>query len=90
MGRPPVAKFEGPPRVPHPWPLGIRFLNGPVERILQSQLPPRPDGPRSLTGSAAGLAADAALAEPGGGDFAAERRARDAERQGRKMAGARA
>jgi hypothetical protein len=51
---------------------------------------PRPDNPsRTLTGSAAGLTADAAFAELSSGDLPAERRARDAESQGRKRAGAR-
>jgi hypothetical protein len=45
-----------------PMPPSIRFLNGPTERILQGQLPPRPDA-RSYTGSSAGLTADAAFAE---------------------------
>jgi hypothetical protein len=70
-----------------PWP-PVRFLNGRTERIVQNQLPPRPD-PVSYTGSSAGLTADAEFAERGGGDFAPERRARDAERQKRKRAGAR-
>jgi hypothetical protein len=48
-----------------PWPPGIRFLDGPVERILQNQLPPRPDGRRSCTGSTAGLTADSTFAERG-------------------------
>jgi hypothetical protein len=63
-----------------PWPDGLRYLNGRTERILQNWLPPRPDY-RSYTGSTAAQAADADLAEPGGGDFAAERRVRDAERK---------
>jgi hypothetical protein len=42
---------------------------------------------RTLTGSSAGLAADADLAERSEGAFAAERRARDAERQRRTRAG---
>jgi hypothetical protein len=51
-----------------PWPSGIRFLNGPTERILQNQLPPRPDNPsRSLLGSTANLAADSAFAERSSG-----------------------
>jgi hypothetical protein len=71
-----------------PWPAGVRFLNGRTERILQAQLPPRPDA-RTYTGSSAGLAADAEFAERSGGDLAAEQRVRDAERQRRKRAGAR-
>lgn len=71
-----------------PWPPGTRFLDGPVERVVQGRLPPRPDA-RSYTGSSAALAADSALAERSEGDFAAERRARDAERQRRKRAAAR-
>ena len=74
---------------PHaPWPPGIRFLDGPAERVKQGRQPPRPDA-RSYTGNRAGMAADSALAERSEGDFAAERRARDAERQRRKRAAAR-
>jgi hypothetical protein len=74
-----------------PWPPGIRFLDGPAERILQGQLPPRPDHPaRTLTGSSAGQATDADLAERSQGDLIAARaRARDAEQQRRKRAAAR-
>jgi hypothetical protein len=44
---------------------------------LQGQLPARPDHPaRTLTGSAAGLTANSALAELSGAELAAERRAR--------------
>jgi hypothetical protein len=35
-----------------PWPPDLRFLNGPVERIIQNLLPPRPDA-CSYTGSTA-------------------------------------
>ena len=74
-----------------PWPPALRFLSGPTERILQNQLPHRPDNPsHSLIGSAAGLAADAEFAERSGGDFTAERRTRDAERQMAKRTAARA
>jgi hypothetical protein len=66
-----------------PWPADLRFRPGPTERIIQNQLPPRPDA-CSYTGSTAGLTADAEFAERSEGDFAAERRARDAERQRRK------
>jgi hypothetical protein len=66
-----------------PWPDGIHFSMGPTERILQNQLPPRPD-PVSYTGSTAALAADAEFAERSDGDFAAERRERDTERKRRK------
>jgi hypothetical protein len=69
-----------------PWPPGTRFLNGRTERILQNQLPPRPDA-RSYAGSTADLAANSEFAERSAGDFAAEHRARDAERQRRKRAG---
>jgi hypothetical protein len=72
-----------------PWPAGLRFLDGPVERIKQNRLPPRPDS-RSYAGSSAGLTADSAFAEPGVGDLTAERLAQDAERQRRKRATARA
>jgi hypothetical protein len=84
-------KARPPPTLPlAPWPPGIRFLDGPAERILQGQLPARPDNPsRPLLGSAASLTADSALAELSGGDLTAERRARDAERQRRKRAAAR-
>jgi hypothetical protein len=71
-----------------PWPDGLRFLDGRTERVMQAQLPPRPDGPRSYTGSTAGLAADAEFAERSGGDFTEERRATDAERQMAKRAAA--
>jgi hypothetical protein len=53
----------------------------------RANCPLAPDA-RSYTGSTAGLAADAEFAERSGGDFAAERRARDAERQRRKRVGA--
>jgi hypothetical protein len=72
-----------------PWPPSIRFRAGPVERIMQGRLPYRPDA-HSYAGSTAALAADADLAERSGGDFAAERLARDAARQRRKRAAARA
>jgi hypothetical protein len=71
-----------------PWPSDLRYQPGRTERGIQGRLPPRPDA-RSYTGSAAGLVADADLAELSGGDFAAERRAQDAARQRRKRAGAR-
>jgi hypothetical protein len=63
------------------------YIDGPVERLLQARLPPRPDY-HSYTGSTAGQAADAEFAERSGGDSAVERRTRDAERQRRKRAGA--
>lgn len=85
----PIAQFDTRPEF-HPlapWPPGLRFLNGRTERIIQNQLPPRPDDPtRTLTGSSAGLAADSDLAERSEGDFAIERRARDAERARQKRA----
>jgi hypothetical protein len=62
----PVARFDHRPefRQLAPWPPGLRYRNGPVERILQGQLPPRPDNPAcALIGSSAGQAADDALAE---------------------------
>jgi hypothetical protein len=59
-----------------PMPPGVRFLDAPTERIMQAQLPPRPDA-SSYTGSSAGLTADAEFAERGGGDFSAERRGRE-------------
>jgi hypothetical protein len=71
-----------------PWPPGLHFLNAPTERVMQGQLPPRPDA-CSYTGSSAGMAADAEFAERSGGDFTAERRTRDAERQRQKRAAAR-
>jgi hypothetical protein len=47
-----------------PWPASLRFPpDGRTERILQNQLPPRPDA-RSYTGSTAALAADAEFADP--------------------------
>jgi hypothetical protein len=70
------------------WPPGLRFLSGPTERVMQAQLPPRPDA-HSYTGSTADLAANSEFAERGGGDFAVERRARDTERKRRKRVGAR-
>jgi hypothetical protein len=73
-----------------PWPDGLRFRDAPTERIMQGRLPPRPDARCSYTGSSAGLAADAEFAERSGGDFTAERLARDAERQRRKREAARA
>jgi hypothetical protein len=72
-----------------PWPVGLRFRDGPVERTLYGRLPPRPDA-FSYTGSSAALAADSAFAERSGGDLAAERLARDAARQRAKHADARA
>jgi hypothetical protein len=68
-----------------PWPPGTRFLDGRAERILQGQMPPRPDA-RPYIGSAAGLTADSALAELSAGDLTAERLAKDAARQRRKRA----
>jgi hypothetical protein len=70
-----------------PWPPGIRYLNSRTERILQNQLPPRPDA-CSYTGSTAGLAADAEFAERSYEDSAAEHRVQDAERQRRKRTAA--
>jgi hypothetical protein len=64
---PPRPPCPSTPRDPSsarlaPWPPGIRFLDSPTERILQNQLPSRPDHPaRTLTG--AGQAVDADLAE---------------------------
>jgi hypothetical protein len=66
-----------------PWPTGIHFSTGPTERVMQNRLPSRPDY-RSYAGSTADLAANSEFAERSEGDFAAERRARDAERQRRK------
>jgi hypothetical protein len=68
-----------------PWPPGIRYLNGPVERILQNWLPARPDA-RSYAGSTGALAADSTFAERGWGELTAARRTRDAARQRRKRA----
>ena len=69
---------------------GVRYQNAPTtERILQNQLPARAD-PCSYAGSTGALAADAEFAERSYGDSAAERRARDAERQRQKRAAARA
>jgi hypothetical protein len=65
-----------------------RYLAGPTERVMQAQLPARPD-PVSYIGSTAALAAASELAEPDYGDMAAERRVRDAARQRRKRASAR-
>jgi hypothetical protein len=62
----PVAKFNHRPdlKLLAPWPPGIRFRDGPVERILQNQLPPRPDNPaHALIGNSGGACADAELAE---------------------------
>jgi hypothetical protein len=62
----PVAQFDHRPefRPIAPWPAGLRFRNGPTERVMQGQLPPRPDHPDlSLIGSSAGQAADSELAE---------------------------
>jgi hypothetical protein len=70
-----------------PWPPGLRYLNGPTERILQNQLPPRPDA-CSYTGSTAGLSLESEFAERWGEDLIEERRARDAERKRRKRAAA--
>jgi hypothetical protein len=59
-----------------PSPPGIRYRDAPTERIMQGRLPPRPDHPaRTLTGSSAGMAADADLAERGDGNLVEERRA---------------
>jgi hypothetical protein len=60
----PVAKFDVRPefRELAPMPPTVRYLAGPTERILQNQLPPRPDA-RSYTGSTAALAADAEFGE---------------------------
>jgi hypothetical protein len=82
---PPHARIQRTPRVPPPRPLasrppGLRYLNGPTERILQNQLPPRPDA-CSYTGSTAGLSLESEFAERGGEDLIEERRARDAERK---------
>jgi hypothetical protein len=82
---------DTPPEFRHlaPWPTDLHFRASPTERIMQNLLPPRPDHPaRTLTGSSAGLTADSEFAE-GGGELAVERRAKDAERQRRKRAGAR-
>jgi hypothetical protein len=57
-----------------------RYLSGRTERTMQGRLPARPD-PISYAGSTAALAIDSEFAEPGGDDFAVERRARDAARQ---------
>jgi hypothetical protein len=71
-----------------PMPPGVRYHYGPVERILQNQMPPRPDA-HSYSGSTGALAADAELAEAGWGELTAARRARDAARKRRKRAAAR-
>jgi hypothetical protein len=86
--RPPLDTLLPEFRELTPMPPGTRFLNGRTERILQNRLPPRPDA-CSYTGSTADLAAQSALAELSGADLIAERRARDAESQRRKRAGAR-
>jgi hypothetical protein len=71
-----------------PWPPGTRFLDGRTERILQNQLPPRPDA-RSYTGSSAALTADSAFAERSVGESdPAESLAKDAARQRQKRTAA--
>jgi hypothetical protein len=62
----PVARFDRCHEflLLRPWPPGLRFRDGPVERILQGRMPSRPDNPAcTLIGSSAGQAADCELAE---------------------------
>jgi hypothetical protein len=69
------------------WPRDLHFSTGRTERILQNQLPPRPDY-RSYTGSTSALATASEFAEPDFGDMAAEHRAADRERKRAKRVGA--
>jgi hypothetical protein len=71
----PAARSDNPEfREIIPWPPGLQYLDGPTERVMQGQLPPRPDY-RSYVGSSADLAANHEFAERGGGDLVEERRA---------------